>query len=80
MSKFLKDMFDDRFGCPDVVDIYKCDRCRHCFCGPKLSPREIGALYEKYYGRKIGTKLYSRVFLPSKNPNKGEEEEVIRIQ
>ncbi len=66
VSKFLKDMFDDRYGCPNVVDIYKCGRCQHCFCGPKLSPSEIGSLYEKYYGRKIEIKLGAHLTLNSK--------------
>jgi 2-polyprenyl-3-methyl-5-hydroxy-6-metoxy-1,4-benzoquinol methylase len=59
-------MFDDRYGCPNVVDIYKCGRCRHCFCGPKLSLNEIGPLYEKYYGRKVETELGSHLSLNSR--------------
>ena len=66
VSKFLNGMFDDRYGCPKVVDIYKCNRCQHCFCGPKLSPSEIGSLYEKYYGRKVDVQLGIHLALNSR--------------
>ena len=57
VSSLLEEMYDDRYGCPNVVSIHKCGRCGHCFCWPKLSYAELGPLYEKYYGRKAETVL-----------------------
>ena len=64
-SSLLEDMFDDRYGCPHVVTIFRCGQCRHCFCNPKLSLSEIKSLYEQYYGRKVETKLASHLTLRS---------------
>ncbi len=44
-------MFDDRFGCPAVVDVQRCTDCDHFFCWPPLGSDEIGSLYEQFYGR-----------------------------
>lgn len=44
-------MFDDRYGCPSVVDIWHCSDCDHFFCVPPLEAKEIAALYEQFYGR-----------------------------
>ena len=65
-SSFLEEMYDDRYGCPNVVDIRKCGECGHCFCWPKLSNAELGPLYEKYYGRKAETELGVHLTLRSR--------------
>ena len=59
----LPKMVDDRFGCPDVVDIIRCRDCRHHFVDPLRPDSELGALYEAYYGRNAPTKAhrYSRL-------------------
>ncbi len=63
-KSIFDNMFDDRYGCPNVVAIRKCGKCGHCFCWPKLSNVELSPLYEKYYGRKaemvLGTHLTLR--------------------
>lgn len=51
-SQVLHDtMFDDRFGCPMIVEIRRCPRCPHMFTSPALRPEEVGSLYEQFYGR-----------------------------
>jgi len=59
----LPKMVDDRFGCPDVVDIIRCQRCHHHFVDPLRPDTELGALYEAYYGRTAPSKThrYSRL-------------------
>jgi len=56
-------MVDDRFGCPDVVDIIRCRDCHHHFVDPLRPDNELGALYEAYYGRIVPTNThrYSRL-------------------
>lgn len=56
-------MVDDRFGCPDVVDIIKCRDCHHHFMDSLRPDNELGALYEAYYGRNATTDAhrYSRL-------------------
>lgn len=44
-------LFDDRYGCPDVVDIKRCRNCFHCFASPNIDPASVASLYETYYGR-----------------------------
>lgn len=50
-------MTDDRFGCPNVVDVLGCSQCDHFFVAPPLSLEEIGPLYENFYGRSPETEL-----------------------
>lgn len=59
-------MFDDRFGCPNLVTILKCKKCQHCFTTPTLNDESIGPLYEDYYGRSSDTQLGSRSSLSSR--------------
>lgn len=47
----LEEVFDDRFGCPDLVSIRKCHVCAHRFTSPTLKANQIEFLYEQYYGR-----------------------------
>ena len=44
-------LFDDRYGCPDIVDIKRCRNCFHCFASPNIDPAWVSSLYETYYGR-----------------------------
>jgi 2-polyprenyl-3-methyl-5-hydroxy-6-metoxy-1,4-benzoquinol methylase len=53
----FKEMFDDRFGCPVIADIYSCSDCSHYFCDPALTEDKIGPLYEEFYGRSETTEL-----------------------
>ena len=50
-------MFDDRFGCPRVVSINRCNGCSHSFVNPRLEQGEVGELYETYYGRSSSVDL-----------------------
>jgi 2-polyprenyl-3-methyl-5-hydroxy-6-metoxy-1,4-benzoquinol methylase len=53
----FNEMFDDRFGCPLIADIYRCSNCSHYFCDPALTDESIGPLYEEFYGRSEKTVL-----------------------
>ena len=55
-------MFDDRFGCPDEVDIRRCTNCGHRSIDPLRPDSELKVLYETYYGRSgpIHQLTYSR--------------------
>jgi len=44
-------LFDDRYGCPDVVDVLRCNQCEHHFIDPLRPDRELGDLYRSHYGR-----------------------------
>lgn len=52
-----ENMYDDRFGCPQVVSINRCHGCSHHFVDPALQQGEVGQLYETYYGRSSATDL-----------------------
>ncbi len=54
---FLAQMFDDRFGCPTVCEVFRCQGCGHCFLNPELERSEIKDLYENYYGRRSDFRL-----------------------
>lgn len=51
IKELHSDLFDNRYGCPDLVDINRCRKCFHCFVNPPLSPASVASLYETYYGR-----------------------------
>jgi len=53
----LKNMYDDRFGCPDLVTILRCNNYQHCFANPPLDEGSIGPLYENFYGQSPETRL-----------------------
>ena len=47
----FSNMFDDRFGCPDTVDVSTCQKCGHSFISPMKPDDQLGDLYSTYYGR-----------------------------
>lgn len=47
----FSNMFDDRFGCPDTVDVFTCSTCGHSFISPMKPDDQLGELYSTYYGR-----------------------------
>ena len=51
VSLRFSNMFDDRFGCPDAVDIFTCSTCGHSFISPMKPDDQLGELYSTYYGR-----------------------------
>lgn len=59
----FSEMFDDRFGCPDEVEINRCTDCGHHFITQIRPDSALGSLYEKYYGRASSpqTKRHSRL-------------------
>lgn len=47
--RFYFDKFDDRYGQPDVFNLYHCSRCDTVFIGNRIMEDEYSALYSKYY-------------------------------
>lgn len=48
----LPKMFDDRYGCPGLYDIYRCPNCKQAQTMPLLSPEDLPGLYGGYYPRR----------------------------
>ena len=48
----MRTAFDDRYGCPDVFSLVRCDICDHVMTKPALAESELGRLYSTYYPRK----------------------------
>lgn len=49
----LHDIWDDRFGQPDVFQLRECRPCRFVFLSTMVHPSEAGRLYAKYYARPV---------------------------
>ncbi len=45
-------VFDDRYGESNVYNLAKCTKCSHVATYPRISQKELGKLYKKYYPRK----------------------------
>jgi hypothetical protein len=52
--EFLNDreVFDDRYGYPDLFTLMHCIDCDHLMTTPMLTEDELPKLYGKYYPRK----------------------------
>jgi SAM-dependent methyltransferase len=48
----IRDIFDDRYGCPDIFSLDVCVSCGHVMTTPRLAEFELGELYSTYYPRK----------------------------
>jgi len=48
----IRPAFDDRYGCPDMFSIVRCNACGHLMTSPSLVEDELGSLYSTYYPRK----------------------------
>lgn len=48
----FNDMFDDRYGYPDLFDLRKCPNCGHKHVPANFTAAQLGALYTTYYPRK----------------------------
>ena len=66
MERFIEAISDDRFGCPDLVSINKCQSCNHFSCFPRMEKHQISSLYEKYYGRTSSAEIGEHRTLNSK--------------
>lgn len=53
----FSNLFDDRFGNPDLFNVVCCSECSHCVLSPRLDPADVQSLYETYYGRSVSTTL-----------------------
>lgn len=49
---FLAGLYDDRYGCPGLHDLYQCPSCRHHHLATYFSPKQLADLYARYYPRK----------------------------
>lgn len=49
---FFRDLFDDRYGYPDLFGLQKCSHCGHRHVPTPFTAEEIGNLYTTYYPRK----------------------------
>jgi 2-polyprenyl-3-methyl-5-hydroxy-6-metoxy-1,4-benzoquinol methylase len=47
-----REVFDDRYGHPDLFSLVRCDTCGHLMTTPMLSESELSHLYGTYYPRK----------------------------
>lgn len=48
----IRPVFDDRYGCPDMFSLVRCNVCGHLMTSPALAEEELGGLYSTYYPRK----------------------------
>lgn len=48
----IRPAFDDRYGCPDLFSLVRCNACGHIMTSPALKEDELGSLYSTYYPRK----------------------------
>ena len=48
----IRNIFDDRYGCPDMFTLASCNSCGHLMTSPALAEEELGQLYSSYYPRK----------------------------
>lgn len=44
-------MYDDRYGCPGLFDLYHCGKCGHIHLKARFSAEELASLYNSYYPR-----------------------------
>ena len=49
----LRPAFVDRYGCPDMFSIVRCNACGHLMTSPALMEDELATLYSTYYPRKL---------------------------
>jgi 2-polyprenyl-3-methyl-5-hydroxy-6-metoxy-1,4-benzoquinol methylase len=47
----FSDLYDDRYGYPDVFTLYECERCGHMHIPTNFRPEDLGRLYTDYYPR-----------------------------
>ena len=45
------DVFDDRYGYPEVFSVYQCQQCGHQFLEHNFSSSDLEDLYTNYYPR-----------------------------
>jgi SAM-dependent methyltransferase len=67
MGKYVRGLFDDRYGYPGLYNLLKCKNCNHLSLDKFFSAKELCELYTEYYPRK---KLRIEDYTPSK-PAKG---------
>ena len=48
----IRPAFDDRYGCPDLFSLVRCNACGHFMTSPAFKEEELGSLYSTYYPRK----------------------------
>lgn len=48
----VRDIFDDRYGCPDLFQLVRCTSCGHTMTSPRLGEADLGPLYSTYYPRR----------------------------
>ncbi|MTD94657.1 methyltransferase domain-containing protein [Hyphomicrobium sp. xq] len=48
----VADVIDDRYGCPDLFQLVRCEGCGHLMTAPRLAEGQLGQLYSTYYPRK----------------------------
>lgn len=53
-NSFIKDLdiFDDRYGEPNLYSLASCNRCGHLITAPRLAESDLPSLYGTYYPRK----------------------------
>lgn len=51
-ARAVRPVFDDRYGCPDLFELVRCEACDHLMTAPRLAENQLGDLYSTYYPRK----------------------------
>ena len=48
----FQEIFDDRYGEPNLYHLAKCTNCNHIATYPRTNQKDLGRLYKEYYPRK----------------------------
>lgn len=48
----VREIYDDRYGQPDIFYLVRCTQCGHLMTSPRLAESDLGDLYSTYYPRK----------------------------
>lgn len=48
----IRNIYDDRYGQPDMFALVRCKTCGHLMTSPRLAESDLGLLYSTYYPRK----------------------------
>jgi len=51
----LREVYDDRFGNPNLYYVSRCKDCGHLFTTPTLKEEDLPSLYSQYYSRELVT-------------------------
>lgn len=47
----FRELYDDRYGYPDLFDMRRCRSCKHMYIPAQFNPQQLEELYTRYYPR-----------------------------